>query len=277
MLKKQYKDEIRPLIRKDVQLDNLRDENLEVFIQTVNTNEFYAAMLQLKKGCGVSEYTVKDHGDTDDQNSYYYVGKWSDKEIPVVIIQTNMGGDGIHGSFNETKKALKWLPHLRYIFAVGVCGGFKGKVKLGDVVVSKAIQAYTYTKITEKKIIIRSERSECADEEFHHFLSRAANLPDGTKCGLVLSANVLVADDEFQQQLLEACPEAKALEMEGHGITQACKKKKNIEILVVKGVCDFADSSKNDDYQPLAAKNAARVLCETMAASNLFSKIDRNS
>lgn len=274
MLKKQYKDEISDpkLIKNEERLDDLKeDELLEVFIETVNPNEFFAAMLQMKKDCGISMYAVKDHSDSEDQISYYYVGKWSDKEIPVVIIQTNMGSEGIHGCFNETKKALKWLPHLKYIFAVGVCGGIKGKVKLGDVVVSKAIQSYTYIKPTNKMMIIRSERTECADEEFYHFLSRAANTPDGTKFGLVLSANVLVADDEFQLKLLEACPEAKVIEMEGHGIAKACKKK-NIEILVVKGVSDLGDSNKDDTWQPQAAMNAARVLCGTMAASNLFSK-----
>ena len=51
--------------------------------------------------------------------------------------------------------------------------------------------------------------------------------------------------------------------MEGIGIVQACDGKQ-IEYLVVKGVSDFADEHKNDEWQPQAAINAAKSLCEVM-------------
>ena len=106
----------------------------KILIQTVNDREQYAAISQLNKGCGISVYT-----DGGNNPSYYYVGKWGDGKIPVVIIQTQMGSNGPHGSFAETRKALEVLPNLEYIFAIGVCGGIKGKVNLGDVVVSKVL------------------------------------------------------------------------------------------------------------------------------------------
>ena len=66
----------------------------------------------------------------------------------MVVVQTAMGGNDNHGSYNETRKALNCLPNLRFIFAVGVCGGFIGKVKLGEVVVSKDLKD-----CSEKKIV----------------------------------------------------------------------------------------------------------------------------
>ena len=97
----------------------------KILIQTVNDREQYAAISQLNKGCGVSVYT-----DGGNNPSYYYVGKWGDGKIPVVIIQTQMGSNGF---LCWNKKALEVLSNFEYIFAVGVCEGIKGKVNLGDV------------------------------------------------------------------------------------------------------------------------------------------------
>lgn len=262
----QYNDEIRDVITEKEQLKDL--ETMEILIQTVSDTEFYAAMLQIKKRCGVSRYTVKHHDYL--HQSFYYVGKWGDTEIPVVIVQTQIGSGGRYGSYNETVRALNCLPNLKYIFAVGVCGGIKGKVNLGDVVVSKALQDCSRMKIMAgDKVIIRGHRWSLSEYKFYHFLSQAASTIDNTKCGTVLSANMLVADSKFQKLLLEACPDAIALEMEGHGIAEACQLyEERVQFLVVKGVSDLADGSKSYGWQPQAATNAAKVLCKAMTAFN---------
>ena len=45
-----------------------------------------------------------------------------------------MGSNGVHSCWYETKKALHFIPQLKYVFSVGVCGGVAGKVNLGEVV-----------------------------------------------------------------------------------------------------------------------------------------------
>ena len=266
-LKTDYETNIKPKIVKREQLADLHTS--EILIQTVNDKEFYAAMVRMNQGCGISKYSVVNSSVCPGE-SYYYVGNWGEKKIPVVIVQTSMGSDGNHGSYNETKKALRCLPNLKFIFAVGVCGGFIGKVKFGEVVVSKELQDCSETKIANNKIQIRSRSWQLKDDKFFHFLSQAADTPDNTTSGVVLSANNLVSDAKFQKQLLEACPRAVALEMEGHGIARACQEYmdengRKIQFLVVKGVSDFADENKSDDWQPQAASNAVNVLCEVMA------------
>ena len=226
-------------------------------------------MVRMNQGCEISKYTVIKSSMCPGE-SYYFAGKWGKKKIPVVIVQTTVGSDGNHGSFNETKKALSCLPNLKFIFSVGVCGGFIDKVKLGEVVVSKYLQDCSAMKIANGKIEFRSRSWQLKDDAFFHFLSKAANTPDNTTSGMVLSANILVKDAKFQKQLLEACPDAIAFEMEGHGIARACQeymdeKGRKIQFLVVKGVCDFADEKKSDDWQPQAASNAVDALYEVMA------------
>ena len=80
----------------------------------MNEREFYAAMMKMEKECAISKYTIKSTEDPN-ENFYYYVGKWGSKKIPVVIVQTEMGSNGTHGSYNETKMALSCFPNLKYI------------------------------------------------------------------------------------------------------------------------------------------------------------------
>ena len=249
--------------------DQLKDEQVCVLIQTVNDNEFRAAMLQLKEGSTVSMYAIDDA--LCDSQSYYFVGKWGDGEIPVAIIQTNMGTSGVYGSWYETKKALKNLPQLKYIFAVGICGGVKERVEMGEVIVSKVICGYTELKITQTKWINRAFKSVATEKPFYRYLSQTANKPPNTKLGEVLSGPWLIKSTGIQEELLKLCPDAIAFEMEGIGIVQACDGK-DIEYLVVKGVSDFGDESKNDKWQPQAATNAAKTLCEVMTKAPHFFK-----
>ena len=258
-----YREEIKPVITNKEQLRDPENKQLQILIQTVNNFEFYAAMVQCNKVCGVSRYNVNDPSNPNDKTSYYFVGKWGEKKVPVAIVQTEMGGDGTFGSYNATLKALKCLPNLKYIFAVGVCGGFKGKVNLGEVIVSQVLQDYSLVKMKDGKMTIRSTAFAFTENEFYHFISRAGNKPPNITCGLVLSANILVADAVYQKLLLDACPDAIALEMEGHGIARACQGAK-VEILIVKGVSDLADKLKDDSWQPQAAMNAAKVLCQAL-------------
>ena len=248
--------------------ENLSNKDLEqlpsVLIQTVNNNEYYAVMLQLKEGSEVVCYT--------DGDSSYVVGEWGESEIPVIIIQTTPGSDRPHGSCEETRKALEWFPNLKFIFAVGVCGGVKNKVDLGDVVVSTVIQGYSHVKKKGGKHINRfSPWDITKNTKFYQDLSRAAN---NVKCGMVLSGNLLIASSEDQKQLLGEYKEAIAFEMEGHGIADACDvlMKKDIVCMIVKGVCDLADEDKDNRWQPQAAINAAKALCKAMKYSTLFGK-----
>ena len=254
--RRNFEDEF---IRTSTDIEDLKTQQLHVLIQTVNTIEYFAVMLQLKEDCEVVRYREEGHDD-----SSYLVGKWGEAGIPVVIIQTHPGKDGHRGSFKQTKKSLEWLPHLKYIFAVGVCGGVKGKVDLGHVVVSTIIQDYSALKIKDGKWIGRSDRWNIAQKtEFHHHLNREAN---NTKSGMVLSGNVLIADAIVQENLLGANPDAIAFEMEGNGIASACDdmQKREIVCMIVKGVSDLADKNKADNWQPQAALNAAKALCKAM-------------
>ena len=261
-LEEKFNKRFEGTLNKYADKDHLKDEQIRVLIQTVNDHEFRAVMIEMKEGSPVKKYEINDP--VCGSKSYYYVGKWGDGEIPVAIIQTGMGTNGAYGSWYETKKALYNLPHLKYIFAVGVCGGIQGEVKMGDVVVSEYIWGYSKLKMAEPWWT-RSHYVPLHDNNFFHYLKQAAHRPPGTviKFGTIMSGPWLIKSTDIQKKLLEICPEAKAFEMEGDGIVNACQGK-SVEYLIVKGVCDFGDQHKNDDWQPQAATNAAKSLCKAM-------------
>ena len=247
-------------------MEELKRRQLHVLIETVNSFEYYAAALKLNEDCEVVRY--RSNG------SSYLVGKWGKAKIPVVIIQTRQGKDGPRGSLNATKRALECLPHLKYIFAVGICGGRKDKVNLGDVVVSTVIQDYsTEIKAKDGKLISRCPRWDITNKtDFHEYLDRVA-----TKkvLGMVLSGNMLIADASKQDDLVEAYPDAIAFEMEGTGIASACEEmnKTKVVFMVVKGVSDLADVHKDDNWQPHAASKAVEALYAAMEAYIPIGKI----
>ena len=47
--------------------------------------------------------------------------------------------------------------------------------------------------------------------------------------------------------------------MEGAGLYAAAREAK-VDWILTKGICDWADGTKNDDAQPLAARNAAQFV-----------------
>jgi len=246
---------------------DLKRKDLQILIQTVNDNEFHAAMCQLKNKTAI-RYIVYDP--MCDCYSYYNVGYWG--RVKVAIVRTNMGPHGFGGSWYETRKALNCMPNLRFIFLVGVCGGRKDKgIHLGDVIVSKEIQGFDELKMIPGRLISRSTKSLCKGLNFYDYISKESYKPKQVKFEVVVSGPWLVADIEMQQKLWDMLPDGRAIEMEGAGVARAIEGKNAVECLVVKGVSDLADKEKTDGWQPQAATNAAEYLCEMInKAEHIF-------
>ncbi|KAJ6258284.1 hypothetical protein Dda_7205 [Drechslerella dactyloides] len=89
----------------------------------------------------------------------------------------------------------------------------------------------------EDKIIARAPR--LAAEPMIHF-------------GLVASGNAVIRNGQIRDQLARAENiRALCFEMEAAGVMDS------LPCLVIRGVCDYADSHKNDQWQPYAAATAA--------------------
>ena len=249
-----------------------RLEDYKHLIEVVNDIEFKTAICEMEGN--IHQRTVHDYL-TKSETDYFY-GKW--KKVPVVVVQTGkkVGSQFQYGSWFETKKALFYMPQLEYVFGVGVCGAavdvdgsgrVKPRVPLGHIVVSSHIIGYDHQKKKPDCDESRGLSSLLSQDSFYQFLNRTITKhkwDNGLHFGRVLSGSWLVADIKAQKLVLDPSRRDEiAFEMEGVGISEACRSEKNVKTcLVVKGVSDYANRDKDDAWQPAAARNATRYLSD---------------
>ncbi|KAI9654380.1 MAG: hypothetical protein M1821_006696 [Bathelium mastoideum] len=99
----------------------------------------------------------------------------------------------------------------------------------------------------------------CLDSEKIPRESRTSTEPN-IHYGIIASGNTLVKDSYFREQILEHIPDdCICYEMEAAGLMN------NFPCLVVRGICDYADSHKNDRWQRYAAAAAAAYAKELLS------------
>lgn len=250
-----------------------------ILIEVVNDIEYKTAICEMEGD--IYQCTVRDSL-TKSLTTYCY-GKW--KDVPVVVVKTGekVGSQYQYGSWFETKKALYYMPQIRYVYGVGVCGAAvdfddSGRIKpralLGHVVVSSHIVGYDHQKKADQDQNRGFTRDSTLDDFYQSisYPSRKVRWEKGLHFGRVLSGSWLVANVRAQKLVLDAFRKDEiAFEMEGVGIAAACKGDTNVKCcLVVKGVSDYANNEKNDAWQPAAARNAIRYLSDMI---NIYEKV----
>lgn len=88
-------------------------------------------------------------------------------------------------------------------------------------------------------MVVISRNDRCSDEPEIHY-------------GVIASGNQLVKDATVRDQIARDCgDECICLDMEAAGLMNS------FPCLVIRGVCDYAESHKNDPWQKYAAVTAA--------------------
>jgi nucleoside phosphorylase len=164
--------------------------------------------------------------------------------------------------------------HPKKVLLVGIAGGLGSNVNLGDIVVSEQIVDYELGKVTRKGVDLRWSvyRSDpMLSDRLRNFRNlnwvRAIAIPrpdhrteivPKVVHNVVLSGNKIIADEKTAGALASVWKRAGAIEMEGAGVAAAVYQMKNgPSFIIIKGICDKADSKKADDWQPYAADAAA--------------------
>ncbi|KAH6892554.1 nucleoside phosphorylase domain-containing protein [Thelonectria olida] len=189
------------------------------------------------------------------------------------------------------------FPNIRLALVVGICGGVPlsltgQKMNLGDVVVSDGVVQYDLgrrlpnqflrkdtlldslgrpnmeirTQLATLKGIRGRRNMEKRMAEYLGVLRRDPELaadrpragsdmpfevaPPVVHFGLIASGNTVMKSGEDRDKIAEAA-QVIAFEMEGAGVWDV------FPCVVIKGVCDFADSRKNKEWQRYAAATAA--------------------
>jgi len=217
----------------------------------------------------------------DDDVAIYYegaIGLDSTKKV----VATCCPRMGIAAASSVTMKLIERF-RPRYLAMAGISGGIKGQCRIGDVV---AAESSWHWESGKRSVVDGEHRLEPAPHQINvsPFIRSRMTLAQqdilqlaqikkafqGTKpdadlsvvLGPMASGSSVIADADVVQQIINQNRRTTAIEMESYGVYAASEEARipKPEFFCFKGVSDFADRSKNDQFQPYAAYASARVL-----------------
>ncbi|KAM0267118.1 hypothetical protein ACHAQH_010123, partial [Verticillium albo-atrum] len=208
------------------------------------------------------------YGRAAGDNNRYTTGRIGSTDV-VLVLLAKMG----KASAARTAVGLRFsFPRLQLVLLTGICGGAptttKGEeVLLGDVVISKSIVQHDFGRQNTDGFATKDRIEDVLGPPARHVQTLVtyletvvgrSRLQGGANVVLqALQKNVLtrqgdmvVRCGEDRERLFER-HKVVGFEMEGAGLWG------ELPCLVVKGVCDYADSHKNKGWQDFAAATAA--------------------
>ena len=237
-------------------------EEVEIILQVVNENEYQAAVTFLESpSANFPKSVVFPSAGT-------VLGYFANHKV--ALIHTDIGaniGDYIQGAINTFKKA-------KFVVGVGVGYSFdRKKYKLGDVLVSKKISDLRNWKFNkEGEVVNRGEIVDIVDA-LQNVFCRGLNFDEDFEVskpeppseeartskvysGTYASFAVLMDNKHMRDKFGDAVPEVIGGEMEGGELMQFQKKRKVGGVIVIKGVVDYGDGTKEKGWQFTAAMAA---------------------
>lgn len=158
-----------------------------------------------------------------------------------------------------------WRPEA--MLMVGIAGAASQEQALGDIVVGNAVHYYERGKITPDGLKPEPYQYPVDQTLWSRVISLpewngiiSVSRPDGTNIdprihtGVIASGEKVIADAAMRDDIAAAHRKIVALEMEGYGVSKAAWQSfERVRHLVIRAICDFADSSKNSAWHPYAA------------------------
>ena len=210
-----------------------------------------------------------------DDGLTYYIGMVSacDGTVQIRVAVTMLNQTGNIEAANHASLAIRDL-QPDCILMVGIAGGIRERVLLGDVIVADYIWYYEPAK--QKPGSTQRRPAEYPSDP--HLLDRAKNYEDATwhhliqverpaggtidipivHFGPIAAGEKVVADPAFLSELEHLQPKLLAVETESFGIAVAAARAPNRpRFLTIRGVSDYADVTKDDAWHNYAAATAA--------------------
>ncbi|WP_214105147.1 5'-methylthioadenosine/S-adenosylhomocysteine nucleosidase [Acrocarpospora catenulata] len=216
------------------------------------------------------------------QGTRFEIGRHANGRCQVALAHV---GKGNHAAAVLAERAINEFAPAALLF-VGVAGALHSHISLGDLVVATHVYAFHGGTSEDDAFKGRPrvwETAHAADQIARHVdrgRSWLGGLPDGDRRPQVyfgpIAAGEVVLNSRISAHarwLNEHYNDALAIEMEGAGVAQAGHLNRSLPVVVVRGISDRADGTKQatdrEQWQPRAAANAAAfavVLAEELTA-----------
>lgn len=256
----------------------------DVGIVTINRTELDAALLAFDVPLTTEPRIIG--------NEAYWTGLiWSDIENRDLRFVITMVGEQRNSECASATERLLSRYAVKVCFLCGIAAGLREKVTLGDVLISEEIVDYEGARLQPEGPMIRPQRHTppptvladmrlyesgrtTFDRRFDQLLSAASSdwLPKrrGRKPirpsqyrARIATGEKLVANDLLGPLRAQHDERIRGLDMESHGFAIACQSHTPpVAWLVFRGISDYGQTPKEQDWQHVAALAAASMLAD---------------
>jgi nucleoside phosphorylase len=241
--------------------------NVDVLLLTVTDTEREAMLDSLRPYPGRSEVLEGAISETT-----YRFGQFG--RYCAAHVECTMGGGGRQGATLTAHDAIVELKP-KALLILGIAFGInRKKQRLGNVLIAESVYPYELQRVGTSDKIYRGTEILCGQLLSERFRMRRSGwrMLCGNKIvevqqGQVLSGPMLIDNKEFRDDLVSKFSLAIGGEMEGAG-AYAAAHKGHTEMILIKGICDWADGTKNNRAQAFAARAAVSL------AEHVLSKPD---
>ncbi|MFN7900336.1 MAG: hypothetical protein ACK5N0_11855 [Synechococcaceae cyanobacterium] len=214
-----------------------------------------------------------------------------------IVTQRQLEKGLTSAAVTATKAICLWQPN--FVVMTGICAGIRGAVELGDLIVATQCFEHTTGQRIEGDIVPAQNRipieiwlldfimalTDSVDlnpklrSSFPHSLPQ--DLRSRIHYGSLACGPYVVKDAAYMESLKNREYSLLGLDMESYGVALAAKicstHSRPVVPLIIKGVCDFADVSKSDDWHDYCAHAscalAMAILEEAMARGQGFDNL----
>ncbi|MGW2617040.1 5'-methylthioadenosine/S-adenosylhomocysteine nucleosidase [Streptomyces sp. NPDC001500] len=189
------------------------------------------------------------------------------------------------GALTTAALATRVVAELRpeCLLFVGVAGGLKDDLRIGDVVVGTKVYAVHGGKQTPEGFLARPQAWHGSHRLLQAARSALRDL-DGVRahCKPIACGDVVLSDERsaLREHIRRTYEDAYAIEMEGSGAAHAAHLCGRLDALVIRGVSDLADAEKGTadaaGSQRLAAARAAGVAAAVLRRHEPLSREARD-
>jgi nucleoside phosphorylase len=205
--------------------------------------------------------------------------------VRIMMVQSEMGASGPGGALLVVDEGIRMLSPSAVIM-VGIAFGIDSdKQQIGDILVSQQLLGYELQRIATSnkgkiEIIPRGDRSHASTMLLDRFRGGMLDWHESkVECGLILSGDKLIDQQDFRDQLRKLAPEAIGGEMEGTGLYSAAQRRK-VDWILVKAICEWANGNKEqkkDQNKKVAAENAVRFTLHVLKLGGFVPGISTSS
>ncbi len=256
--------ENKPVTPPEVETREFREllkfqKEVQLILQVVNENEYQAATTYMKPPTDNFDRAVLF------PRANMVVGRIGG--IKTVLLQADMG-NYVRAYVEE---AIELFPKALYIVSTGVCYAFSPYwVNFADVLVSDRISDLGNNRFDSNDDIVDQGQTVNVDHELNALF--CMNLEQDPQfnvtqdrhsnvyAGNMVSYPALVDNSIIRDKIYAAIPGVYGGEMEGGELLKLQQDGKIKGVIVIKGVSDYADGSKTQDWQFTAASAALHYI-----------------